>query len=70
MWMSSARTVQEHATRAMVNATQECIAALTQNATDLQQRSLARLGSANQQAPTLMTTAFTNAMKGACKPVS
>lgn len=70
LWMSSARIVQEHATRAMVNATQECIAALTQNAAEMQQRSFARLGSANQQAMTLMTTAFTNAMFSGFKPVA
>jgi hypothetical protein len=70
LWMSSARIVQEHATRAMVNATQECIAALTENAADLHHRSLARLGSANQEAMTLMTTAFTNAMMGGFKPVA
>ena len=62
MWMSSARIVQEHATRAMVNAAQECITALTQNASDLQQSSLLRLGSANQRAMELMTAAFTTAM--------
>ena len=70
LWMSSARIVQEHATRAMVNAPQDCIAALTQNVADLQQRALVRIGSANQQAMTLMTTAFTNAMFSGFKPVA
>ena len=60
MWMSSARIVQEHATRAMVNAAQECITALTQNASELQQRSLVRLGSANQRAMELMIDAFSS----------
>lgn len=62
MWISSARIVQEHATRAIVNATQECITALTQNASDLQQRSFIRLGGAHQRAMELMFSAFTDAM--------
>jgi hypothetical protein len=68
LWMSSARIVQEHTTRAMVNATQECIAALAQNAAAIQQRSFARLGMANQKAMEIMTTAFTDAMTAGFRP--
>jgi hypothetical protein len=70
LWMSSARIVQEHTARAMVQATQECIAALAQNAAAIQQRSFARLGTANQQALEIMTTAFTDAMMAGFKPVA
>jgi hypothetical protein len=70
LWMSSARIVQEHTTRAMVNATQECIAALAKNAADIQQRSFARLGAANQRAMEIMATAFTDAMTAGFKPVA
>jgi fibrillarin-like rRNA methylase len=70
LWMSSARIVQEHTTRAMVQATQECIAALAQNAAAIQQRSFARLGTANQQALEIMTAAFTSAMTAPFKPLA
>jgi hypothetical protein len=70
LWMSSARIVQEHTTRAMVNATQECIAALAQNAADIQQRSFVRLGTANQKAMEIMTTAFTDAITAGFKPTA
>jgi hypothetical protein len=52
----------------MVNATQECIAALAQNAAAIQQRSFARLGMANQKAMEIMTTAFTDAVTAGFKP--
>jgi dihydrodipicolinate reductase len=68
--MSSARIVQEHTTRAMVNATQDCIVALAQNAADIQQRSFVRIGTANQKAMEIMTTAFTDAMTAGFKPRS
>jgi hypothetical protein len=70
LWMSSARIVQEHTTRAMVNATQECIAALAQNAAAIQQRSFARLGTANQKAMEIMAAAFTEAMTAGFKPAA
>jgi hypothetical protein len=68
LWLSSARIVQERTTPAIVNATRECISALAQNAADIQQRSFARLGAANQKAFELMTTAFTDAMARSFKP--
>lgn len=68
MWMSSFRIVQEHAARALVNASQECMAALAKNAVDIQQRSFADVVGANQQALTLMGSAFTNAVMAGVTP--
>lgn len=69
IWASSIRIVQEHAARAIANASQDCMAALARNAVDIQQRSLADLVGANQQALTLMGSAFTNAvMAGVAAP--
>ncbi|MDB5906083.1 MAG: hypothetical protein JWP34_197 [Massilia sp.] len=67
--MSSARIVQEHTTRAVVNATQDCIAALSKNAADVQQRSFARFGVANQKAVEIMATAFADALIRTFKPI-
>jgi hypothetical protein len=68
LWLSSARIVQDHTT--IFNATHECVMALAQNAADIQQRSFARLGAANQKAFELMTTGFTDAMAHSFKPVA
>jgi hypothetical protein len=68
MWLSSMRIVQEHTARAFVNAAQECMAALAQNAVDVGQRSFADIVGANQQAFTLMGSAFTNAVMAGATP--
>lgn len=65
MWLSSFNIVQEHATRALVNASQDCAAALARNAAGIGQRSFADLVGANQQAMTMMGAAFTNAVMAA-----
>lgn len=62
LWTSSARIIQEHTTRAFISTSQECMAALAQNAAALQQQSVARIGAANQRAFEIMTGAFTSAM--------
>jgi hypothetical protein len=68
MWMSSFHIVQDHAARAFANASQECLAALARNAVDIQQRSLADLVGANQQAFALMGSAFTKAVAAGAAP--
>lgn len=70
LWMSSARIIQEHAMSTLVNATQGCMQALVQNAAASQQRSIARIGSANQKVFEIMSTAFTAAMMPAFKPAN
>jgi hypothetical protein len=62
LWTSSARIINEHTTRAWMNASQACTAALAQNAAAIQQQSLAHLGAANQKALEIMTRTFTDAM--------
>jgi hypothetical protein len=62
LWTSSARIINEHTTRAWMNASQACTAALAQNAAAIQQQSLARLGAANQKAFEIVTRAVTDAM--------
>ncbi len=64
IWSSSVRIVNEHAARAIVNATQECMAALTQNAAGIQQRSFQQLWGAHQEAMSLFTDAYTRALTG------
>jgi nitrogen-specific signal transduction histidine kinase len=69
LFMSSTRIIQEHTLQAMMNASQDCMAALTQNAASIQQQSMAHLGCANQKAVEIMMGAMTKAMAGGFKPV-
>lgn len=57
LWMSSAKIVQDQTFWAS-HAVQDCMAALVQNAYDVQQRALARLGTANQKAVEMMSSSF------------
>lgn len=66
-FMSSARIIQEHTVQALMNASQDCMAALTQNAANIQQQSMAHLGNANMKAVEIMTSTMTNAMMGGFK---
>jgi hypothetical protein len=68
LFMSSTRIIQEHTVQALMNASQDCMAALTQNAASLQQQSMAHLGIANQKAVEIMAGAIANAMTGGLKP--
>ncbi|HEX8603948.1 MAG TPA: hypothetical protein VF774_14980 [Pseudoduganella sp.] len=68
MWQSSFRIVQEHTARALANASQECAAELARNATQIGQRSFADIVGANQQALTMMGSAFTNAVMAGAAP--
>ncbi|WP_338764758.1 hypothetical protein [Massilia sp. METH4] len=68
LWMSSTRIVQEHAARAIVNAAQDCMAALARNAVEIQQRSFADIVGAHQQALTQMGSAFTKAVMAGATP--
>ncbi len=68
LWMSSARIIQEYSLKAMMNASQECMAALTQNAASIQQQSMVHLGSANQKAVEIMADTIARAMAGRFKP--
>jgi hypothetical protein len=68
MWSSSFRIIQEHAARALVNASQECAAALARNAAEIGQRSFSDIVGANQQAMTMMGSAFTNAVMTGAAP--
>jgi type III secretory pathway component EscS len=51
-----------------MNASQGCLAALTQNAASIQQQSLAHLVSANQKAVEVMASTFANALASGFKP--
>lgn len=68
MWLSSCHIVQDHATRALVKASQDCAAALARNAAEIGQRSFSDIVGANQQAMTLMGSAFTNAVMAGAAP--
>ena len=70
LWKSSTRIIQEHTTRAFMSASQECMQALAQNAAAIQQQSIARMGTANQKAVEIMTSAFTDAMMAGFRPFS
>jgi deferrochelatase/peroxidase EfeB len=50
LWLSSARIVQEHATKAWTEASQACMVALAENAAAIQQRAFTELVGAQQQA--------------------
>ena len=67
-WMSSARIIQEHATRVMSTFTQESVAAMAEIAAQAQQQSYGQLLNANQQVASAMTSAFTKAMTEGFKP--
>ncbi|GGY16627.1 hypothetical protein GJV26_22235 [Massilia dura] len=68
IWLSSFRIVQEHTARALVNASQECAAALARNAAEVGQRSFSDIVGANQQALTMFGSAFTNAVMAGAAP--
>jgi nitrogen-specific signal transduction histidine kinase len=68
LFMSSARIIQEHTVQALMNASQDCMAALAQNAASIQQQSVAHLGSANQKAVEIMAHTIANAMTAGFKP--
>lgn len=68
LFMSSARIIQEHSMQALMKASQDCLAALTQNAASIQQQSVAHLGSANQKAVEIMAGTIANAMTVGFKP--
>lgn len=68
LWTSSARIVQEHAMRAMVNASQDCMTALAENAAALQQRAVGHMFEANAKAMEAMSTAFTKALTSSFPP--
>jgi hypothetical protein len=56
--LSSANIIQEHTLRAFTTAAQSCAEALTRNAMDVQQQSMARFADANQKAMGMMGSAF------------
>ncbi|MES2757281.1 MAG: hypothetical protein V4693_07890 [Pseudomonadota bacterium] len=66
--ISSARIIQDHTLQALMKASQDCMAALTQNAASIQQQSMAHLGNANLKAVEIMSTAMTNALTVSFKP--
>ncbi len=68
LFMSSARIIQEHSMQALMKASQDCIAALTQNAASIQQQSVAHLGCANQKAVEIMAGTLANAMSAGFNP--
>lgn len=68
LWTSSARIIQEHSAQAVMNASQNCLAALAQNAATIQQQSMARIGAANQKAFEIMAGAFAQSMQSGFKP--
>lgn len=70
LWTSSARIIHEHTTRAYMSAAQACLKELAQNAAAIQQQSIERIGTANQKAFQIMTSAFTDAMMAGWRPVS
>lgn len=67
-WTSSVRIVQEQTVKAVVEASQQCFAALAQNAADLNQRTFFRLCDAHQEAFTLMTGVWTSAFVPQIRP--
>jgi hypothetical protein len=70
LFISSARIIQEHSMQALMKASQDCVAALTQNAASIQQQSLAHLGNANQKAVEIMAGAIANAMTAGFRPAT
>jgi hypothetical protein len=68
LWLSSMRIVGEHTARALAKASQDCVAALTQNAAGIQQRSMLHLWEANQQAFSLIAGAYTKGATTAFQP--
>ena len=64
LWTSSARIVQEHATRAWVEASQSCMAALAENAAAIQQRAFANMIGAQQKAAATAITEMTDTLTG------
>ena len=54
LWTSSARIIQEHATRAWINASQACMQDLARNAAEVQQRSAAQMATAGRQVAELI----------------
>ena len=55
LWLSSARIIQEHTTRAWLETSQSCMQALAQNAAEVQQRAFAQLAEANTKAGGIMS---------------
>jgi hypothetical protein len=64
LWTSSARIIQEHATRAWMEASQSCMAAFAENASAIQQRAFAQLIGAQQQAAIVATKEVTETLVG------
>jgi hypothetical protein len=64
LWTSSARIIQEHATRAWIEASQSCMTALAENAASIQQRAFTDLVGAQQEAAAIATTEMTRAVTG------
>lgn len=69
-WTSSVRIVQEQTVKAMAQAAQQSFFALSQNAADLNQRAFLRLFTANQEAFTWMTGAWTKAVLPGFRPAA
>lgn len=65
LWTSSARIIQEHTARAIVESSQACMQALLQNAANIQQQALARLVGANQQAAGIVVHEISDTMTAA-----
>ncbi|KQX01828.1 hypothetical protein ASC94_04350 [Massilia sp. Root418] len=64
LWTSSMRIIQEHAARAWIEASQSCMAALSENAAAIQQRAFARLIDAQQEATAIAAREVTEAVVG------
>ena len=55
LWISSARIIQEHTARALLEASQACLKALAENASAVQQRAFSQLIRDNQKAAQMLT---------------
>jgi|GEM_PF-6256043 len=61
-WTSSARIIQEHTTKAFVDASQSCMQALTENAAALQQKAFTQLIQDNQKAGEIVSEEVTHSI--------
>lgn len=62
LWTSSARIIQEHTTKAFVEASQSCMQALAENAAAVQQKAFAQLMVDHQKAGAMVSEEVTSSI--------
>lgn len=70
LWASSARIIQEHTTRAWIEASQSCMQALAENAAAVQQRAFAQMIKDHQKATDIVTAQVGATFAKALQPAS